>query len=346
MRLSIVSTFATPERGRPRLEVEPRPIPRRAGPARRRRGTRTQSGSCGRTSAATASFSWRSCSRPRRTSTPERRTSVVSAPSSRTELDARREPVARQHEHPHRPPRGAVGERVARGDLHVARHPDPGQHRQRAAFERSHDAGPRRDEPRLVATPQDEQRAFGHDVDAKRVRERPVVRDPDHVGQADDLPVEVRRAQPDEARSLERLERGSDACAHVGRRAVDLDPANREEPRLTRDAVRRNAEGEQREADEQRGPRRQQPADVDPAPARQLGGRGLHSRTRPLVLGGHCGHFAARSDAPTGRAAATRADRGTRPRARARPRTAPTRDGAPRPSGRPRPPSRLRRRSR
>ena len=261
-------------------------------------------------------------------------------------MDARRQPGSREDEHPHRPPRGTVGERVARGDLHVARHPDPGQHRQRAALERSHDAGARRDEPRLLPTPQDEQRALGHDVDAKRVRERPVVRDPDHVGQADDLPVEVRRAQPDEARSLERLERGGHARAHVGRRAVDLDSLDREEPRLARDAVRRDAEGEQRKPDEQRVPRRQQPADVDPAPARQLGGRGLRSRTRPLVLGGHCGHFAARSGAPTARAAATRAGRGTRPRARARPRTAPTRDGAPPPSGRWRPPSRLRRRSR
>ena len=163
---------------------------------------------------------------------------------------------------------------------------------------------------------------LGHDVDAKRVRERAVVADGDDGRQRLDPALERarRRARAGSCRRAARAPAAPAAGRRRARRSTSSRPiANverlRARPRRRRRRARRapSADGERAARRSEPGERRQGQA---PLGARQRDGRRARTR-RPCLRGsspaGHPARFAAGAGAPT-RAAAARARRGARPR--------------------------------
>ena len=291
-------------------------------------------------SAATASFSGRSARGPdpHLDAASAGRASIC-RPSSRTRAGPAAGSPSRAQRASTRPPvaRRAVGERSHRRDLRAARQPDPRQRRQCAACERSHDHAPAR-ETSHDSSPR--RRTASGSLAARRRRGAcagtrgrsvtPTTSGRPTIFRSSSVAREPERGSfPRAARARQRR------CAR--RRAARRRPRSCESRRAASHARRRTtqrARASSAKPTSSERPRRHEPASVDPAPARQL--RGARP-SRAHAAAGPRRAIAATSprgpDAPTGRAAAARAARGTRPRARARRRTAPTRAGAPRPSG-------------
>ena len=194
MCLSIVSTIRWTRAGvRPRLEVETRPIPRRAGPERDVE-IGGPGGELRQDSAATASFSRRSCGAPRRTSTrsagrassPPRRAGRVWTRAGSTLRGGTSARTARRAA-----PSASVSPAATSTLRGTQIRGSCGARRVRAAARRGR--APRRATTR--PTPQDEERRSGA-TKTRSVCGKPVVRDPDHIGHGRDPPVELVARSP------------------------------------------------------------------------------------------------------------------------------------------------------